>query len=169
MTEPAGIAAIAALAGVSFAGNGPAADDDTYFQAARARLLLLDSRIVEETEDAELTLGKTFKSEHNPLMGEDKPWEKPELGLVEYEGSKWNNILWRGPHGTGLFKDHRDPDPARRYKAFFQGVSVAFSADGIHWGKAISWPQIKVRGDTVTATLLPRKTETMNWRMTFSK
>ena len=23
-------------------------------------------------------------------------WAKPELGLVEYEGSTANNILWRG-------------------------------------------------------------------------
>ena len=75
-------------------------------------------------------------------------WEKPELGLVEFEGSKQNNIVWRGPHGAGVFKDFHDPDPARRYKAFFQGVKVAFSADGIHWGAAISCPDIKVAGDT---------------------
>ncbi len=41
-------------------------------------------------------------------------WEKPELGLVEYEGSKANNILWRGPHGAGVFKDMADADLSRR-------------------------------------------------------
>jgi len=209
------MAAIVALVGLCFVGNGPAASGDTRSPPARARFLLLDSRIIATTENVGLTLGTTVKSEHNPLMAEDKPWEKrfdnlyanviydhdetlykcwyspfivdnsaagmtleqrrekryrpprgremaicyatskdgitwekPELGLVAYEGSKRNNILWRGPHGAGVFKDHREPDPARRYKAFFQGVNVAFSADGIHWGQAIRCPEIKVRGDT---------------------
>lgn len=28
-------------------------------------------------------------------------WNKPEMGLVEFEGSKTNNILWRGKEGEG--------------------------------------------------------------------
>jgi len=77
-------------------------------------------------------------------------WQKPELGLVEFQGSKQNNIVWRGPHGTGIFRDAHDVDPARRYKALFKsgGMCVAFSADGIHWGRAIACPQIAVAGDT---------------------
>ena len=43
-------------------------------------------------------------------------WEKPALGLVEFEGSKANNIVLKGPHGGGVFFDSADPDPARRYK-----------------------------------------------------
>ena len=84
-------------------------------------------------------------------------WNKPELGLVEYEGSKANNILWRdagdaagGPHGSGIQKDLRDPDPNRRYKAFLKSkiLSVAFSADGINWGPAIACPEANSAGDT---------------------
>ncbi|HUS71858.1 MAG TPA: hypothetical protein VMY06_02245, partial [Sedimentisphaerales bacterium] len=77
-------------------------------------------------------------------------WEKPELGLVEFQGSKENNLVWRGPHGAGVFKDLYDPDPKRRYKIFFKGkiISVAFSHDGLHWGKAIECPEANVRGDT---------------------
>ncbi|MHC4690787.1 MAG: hypothetical protein ACYS5F_14315 [Planctomycetota bacterium] len=135
-------------------------------------------------------------------------WVKPELGLVEFEGSKANNILWRGirtpskdkdkewsekdkeewsekdkeewsekdkgewsekdkeewlekekkdkdelwggPHGTGIFKDLREPDPNRRYKALLKyGIlSVAFSPDGIHWDKAITCPEADSAGDT---------------------
>jgi hypothetical protein len=87
-------------------------------------------------------------------------WVKPELGIVEYEGSKANNILWRGsgdrgnlwggPHGSGIFKDLRDPDPKHRYKAFLKAeiLSVAFSSDGIHWGKAITCPEADSAGDT---------------------
>ena len=77
-------------------------------------------------------------------------WEKPSLGVVEFDGSKDNNIVWRGPHGSGIFKDTREPDPKRRYKAFFKGkiISVGFSPDGIHWGEAIGCPEANVAGDT---------------------
>lgn len=87
-------------------------------------------------------------------------WEKPELGLVEYENSKANNILWRGsggigehwqgPHGSGIFKDLREKDPDRRYKTILKSeiISVAFSADGIHWGQPIACPDADVAGDT---------------------
>ncbi|MHC4725584.1 MAG: hypothetical protein ACYS9V_15335 [Planctomycetota bacterium] len=88
-------------------------------------------------------------------------WVKPDLGLVEYEGTKATNILWRGenkatgeewegPHGTGIFKDLHDPDPKRRYKAFLKAdiLSVAFSPDGIHWNKAITCPEADSAGDT---------------------
>ncbi len=87
-------------------------------------------------------------------------WIKPELGIVKYEGSRATNILWRGsgdrknlwegPHGSGIFKDFRDPDPKRRYKAFLKAkiLSVAFSADGIHWGPAIACPEADSAGDT---------------------
>ena len=87
-------------------------------------------------------------------------WVKPELGLVEYDGSKANNILWRGggdtralragPHGSGILKDLQDPDPTRRYKALLKSeiLSVAFSADGIHWEPAIACPEANSAGDT---------------------
>ena len=182
---------------------------------------------MEDTQNAELTLGAVRKHSANPLFGEDKPWEmrfdnlyanviyddeeqlykcwyspfivdnsskgmsaqqwkevryraprnrkmaichatsrdgltwvKPDLGLVEYDGSKANNILWRGggdtwalqagPHGAGILKDLRDPDPARRYKAFLKSeiLSVAFSADGIHWAPPIACPEANSAGDT---------------------
>lgn len=89
-------------------------------------------------------------------------WNKPELGLVEYEGSTANNILWRGdteseekelwsgPHGSGIFKDNQDSDPDQRYKAIVKMniLSVAFSPDGIHWGDPIACPEADVAGDT---------------------
>lgn len=92
-------------------------------------------------------------------------WDKPEMGLVDFEGSKANNILWRGkkfeeesaekelwsgPHGSGIFKDENDPDPKRRYKAFikYNILSVAFSEDGINWSDAIACPEADVAGDT---------------------
>jgi hypothetical protein len=81
-------------------------------------------------------------------------WEKPELGLVEFNGSKKNNIVVRQYHGPGIFKDLRDHDPKRRYKMFFldqtgtnagakqRGHSVTFSSDGLHWSSPLRCPKI---------------------------
>lgn len=80
-------------------------------------------------------------------------WHKPELGLVEFEGSKDNNIVvasgkMTGPGGgaisvdaghPAIFKDE-NPHAAddARYKAIFRSVSpnglLPFkSVDGLHW------------------------------------
>ena len=67
-------------------------------------------------------------------------WEKPELGLIEFNGSKQNNIAMRRVNGAGVFKDAREIDPTRRYKMFFCGepqMTVAFSPDGLHWVEPI--------------------------------
>ena len=42
----------------------------------RARYLVLDSRIIQATENARLTVGTVRKHPRNPLFGEDKPWEQ---------------------------------------------------------------------------------------------
>ena len=76
-------------------------------------------------------------------------WDKPELGLVDYEGSKANNIVWRGPHGAGIFKDLRDPDPARRYKMIMKGLSTSHSRDGIEWSAPRKITGVgRIAGDT---------------------
>jgi len=77
-------------------------------------------------------------------------WTKPELGLVEFEGSKKNNLVVRGPHGTGVCFDGHETDPARRYKMFFveRGMSGAFSPDGKRWSEAVKFPEIDAVGDT---------------------
>jgi len=67
-------------------------------------------------------------------------WTKPELGLVAFEGSTANNILWEGigVHNFAPFKDtNPDCKPEERYKALAGGKKkglVAFtSPDAIHW------------------------------------
>jgi len=70
-------------------------------------------------------------------------WTKPKLGLHEWEGSKENNIVWKGI-GTHCFVAFRDANPdcsaAARYKAISRGrplgqkgLYVFQSPDGIHW------------------------------------
>ncbi len=85
-------------------------------------------------------------------------WEKPNLGLVEFKGSKNNNLIRRdGSHGVGVFLDHHETNPARRYKMFFNIIGpnsnhgpmgVCFSGDGIHWSDPLSCPEVEARGDT---------------------
>lgn len=75
-------------------------------------------------------------------------WTKPDLGLVEYKGSKNNNLLQMGGGPWGfvnikVLKDEADPDPARRYKmtshVYFRGqrrlgtLLPFVSADGYTW------------------------------------
>lgn len=81
-------------------------------------------------------------------------WEKPNLGLVEYNGNKNNNMFakWWGP----VIKDPLEKDGAKRYKMLIKGpagcppdagVRVASSPDGIHWndGPRIDLPSWKGR------------------------
>jgi hypothetical protein len=74
-------------------------------------------------------------------------WEKPELGLFDFQNSSRNNIVWTGP-GTHNFTPFKDGNPGAapdaRYKALAGGtVTVAGkkreclnalkSADGLRW------------------------------------
>ncbi len=70
---------------------------------------------------------------------------RPELGLVEFEGSRANNIIWKGPlsHNFAPFVDaNPDARPGERYKAVASvagnperpGRLYALSSpDGIRW------------------------------------
>lgn len=64
-------------------------------------------------------------------------WEKPDLGLYEWEGSKNNNIAC-DPNGPGMYhivRDEQDPNPERRYKALFSSSDrqAGVSPDGFAW------------------------------------
>ena len=66
-------------------------------------------------------------------------WTKPELGLVAFNGSTANNIIWDGvgTHNFTPFKD-TNPDcvPEAAYKAMGgigNGLYIFQSTDGIHW------------------------------------
>ncbi len=74
-------------------------------------------------------------------------WDKPSLGLCEYNGNKDNNICMEsfGP----VIKDLSEKDPARRFKALVKGpplelgVRAKYSPDGIHWteGPRLDFPE----------------------------
>jgi hypothetical protein len=48
-------------------------------------------------------------------------WEKPNLGLVEWKGSKDNNIVTTEFSNPTVIRDDHDPDPQKRYKFFQHG------------------------------------------------
>ena len=71
---------------------------------------------------------------------------RPNLGLVEFQGSKENNIIYRGIEAHN-FAPFRDANPAarpeERYKALagIHSKLYAFvSPDGIHWTKLQAEP-----------------------------
>jgi hypothetical protein len=78
-------------------------------------------------------------------------WEKPSLGLVEHEGSADNNFLVDGSLRKVVY-DPDDPDPGRRYKAFYGGGDPipAVSSDCVHWTVAEE-PELE-SGDAGTLT-----------------
>jgi hypothetical protein len=70
-------------------------------------------------------------------------WEKPELGLVEWEGSRRNNIYklhedgkihYFKDNGPSIVRDDGDPDPSRRYKGVIPpDLTRIVSPDGLTW------------------------------------
>jgi hypothetical protein len=91
-------------------------------------------------------------------------WNRPDLGLVEFEGSRANNLLPPVADGrmhgyASIVKDAHDRDPARRYKAVAwrpkdasgaYGVGVYFSPDGLRWTASARNPVIRETSDVHT-------------------
>lgn len=82
-------------------------------------------------------------------------WNKPNLGMVEYKGSKDNNIfIRRGKRDHILSVIHApwEQDPARRYQMInFDGDAggyvSAYSPDGLHWTDVARKPVFNKGGD----------------------
>ena len=91
-------------------------------------------------------------------------WQRPNLGYVEYNGSRENNLIgWR----TELHRDAQHPghsvivqsdaEPSERYLSFLKhsgdrrGFYTSYSADGIRWSK----PEFALSIMGNAATLLP--------------
>ncbi len=74
-------------------------------------------------------------------------WEKPELGVIDFNGSKKNNIVIKYYHGVTVIKDLHETDPQKRYKAIHGHGKAWVSPDGIRWGKKHDTGKID-HGDT---------------------
>jgi hypothetical protein len=118
-----------------------------------------------------------FKMWYNSLPSQSKPdidqfvcyavskdgvhWTKPKLKIVEFHGSKENNIVLKWCSWTlSVIKDMHESDPEKRYKLAYwtwhdiktKGIWVAFSPDGIHWNVYQDNPVVPAgaSGDTFT-------------------
>ena len=113
----------------------------------REKYLVLDSRIIESTKNAELTLGEVRKEKSNPLFVEDQPWEPRYDNMypnVIYDEEENLYKCWYCPfivdqRTTETHLDRRKPSltpymnarPAGREEALL----YATSKDGINWTK----------------------------------
>ena len=74
------------------------------------------------------------------LVSEDGVhFERPKLGLIEYEGSKNNNLVMLGLPSWGKYFRDTNPNvlPEERFKATLwvaqRGIYLYFSPDAVHW------------------------------------
>ena len=90
-------------------------------------------------------------------------WERPDLGIVEIDGSKHNNVIAKSVEGGYLrcgslcFNPNAN-DPTKRYVHLDQGpkgTSPSYSADGIHWSEGE--PPVFLASDAATLAYDPRQ------------
>ena len=80
--------------------------------------------------------------------GDGINWTRPDLGIVEFSGSKKNNIVWTGvgAHNFAPFKDTNPKcKPDGKYKALGRGKGGLYafkSPDAIHWSRIGDKPVI---------------------------
>ena len=113
----------------------------------REKYLVLDSRIIESTKNAKLTIGEVRKEKSNPLFVEDRTWEPRYDNMypnVIYDEEENLYKCWYCPfivdqRTTETVPEKRNPSdtpymsarPAGREEAML----YATSADGINWTK----------------------------------
>jgi hypothetical protein len=86
-------------------------------------------------------------------------WERPDLGLIEYAGSRQNNLISTNLALVNVIDEPTAPDPQRRYKCLYfarlgqpgaANVCVAFSPDGRRWTPYADNPVLTGASDTHT-------------------
>ena len=81
-------------------------------------------------------------------------WDRPSLGLVEYDGSTDNNIIPDDRYLHYIFYDSHEDDPARRFKGFKRAgdtqtpgmtIDLFFSPNGFDWTPYENNPVVDTR------------------------
>ena len=127
-------------------------DGDQY------RLYYRGSSHEDYADKAQLKSGEKVIPQHESVTcliesSDGIKWTRPSLGLIEFKGSKDNNIVWKGEASCCFapFKDgNPNAPPEERYKALGNArkwpnsVLMAFvSADGKNWRLASDKPAIE--------------------------
>ena len=113
----------------------------------RDRYLVLDSRVIDKTNNVELTVGFARKDVNNPLFKEDNPWEprfdNPYCSIIYDDEEKiykcWYSVFIRSD-GHGDFPGEGLAPEKRAWVNWVEGrrgfgVCYATSKDGLHWNK----------------------------------
>ena len=103
-------------------------------------------------------------------------WEKPHLGLKEFDGSEDNNIVLLNFHSPTVFVDDAGPSEERyRFLGWHwdgeQGYLAAHSSDGLHWVEYPGNPVIPVSEvlETMTVARHPRTREFFGYHRRWAK
>jgi len=120
-------------------------------------------RVIEDGGKLKMYYGAFVESGHGLAYAESDDglrWTKPELGLVEINGSKANNLIYADDAIDATIMVDPNDVPARRYKMFRSlvtddkdraGVYASYSADGIHFTEAgrvlPMWPETSLIAD----------------------
>ena len=94
-------------------------------------------------------------------------WTRPKLGLIDWKGSKDNNIVWRGHAGSRASGEHilDLPESVRRGFRYVMayhtaggkrdqnGIHVVGSHDGIRWDQASDTQVLNLSSDTVNSII----------------
>ena len=81
-------------------------------------------------------------------------WERPDLGMVEYDGSTKNNIVPPDKYMHFLFYDEHETDPSRRFKGFTRWgstqtpgmtIDLYYSPDALEWTPYENNPVVDTR------------------------
>lgn len=98
-------------------------------------------------------------------------WERPDLGITQYRGSRRNNLLLLHAHGSCVFYDEGERLESRRYKLITleeskkRRMCAAFSEDGLHFGAYLQLDLgEEIIGDTHNFCFFDKRTG--NYRLT---
>jgi hypothetical protein len=103
---------------------------------------------------------------HYAESKDGKSWTKPNLGMVELNGSTSNNILFAQAELPNVFLDPRDPDSRGRFKMFVwkSGQQLYRSGDGIRWEEFGARPSVALpEGDETAQARTVLDTKEIIW------
>jgi hypothetical protein len=110
----------------------------TANQLVHQKILLLDSTLIERSENIRIAVGRPGKFPGNPLFGEDRPWE-PRFDNM-YPNVIWDETdrlfkCWYNLLVVGVENWIGSTEARTRWLYRQWGECYAISQDGIHWEK----------------------------------
>ena len=67
-------------------------------------------------------------------------WVKPNLGIIEFNGSKENNLVTHDTPGIHVFRNRPDAPAAEKYCLYDDKNKAYVSPDGLHWTRYLDGP-----------------------------